>query len=81
MPDAKVLHNLPTILQRLNETYPDARYELNWETPVQLLVATILAAQSTDERINQVTPGLFAKYPDARAFAEADLTELEEDRA
>jgi uracil-DNA glycosylase len=79
MPDAKVLQNLPILLQRLNETYPEARYELNWETPLQLLVATILAAQSTDERINQVTPGLFAKYPDARAFAEADLTELEKD--
>jgi uracil-DNA glycosylase len=79
MPDQKVIQALPTILARLREKYPDARYELNWETPVQLLVATILAAQSTDERINQVTPGLFAKYPDARAFAEANITELEED--
>jgi uracil-DNA glycosylase len=70
---------LPTVIQRLREKYPEARYELNWETPLQLLVATILAAQSTDERINQVTPGLFAKYPDARAFAEAPLAELEED--
>jgi endonuclease-3 len=73
------LQALPTIIERLNAAHPNARYELNWETPLQLLVATILAAQSTDERINQVTPALFAKYPDARAYAEADLSELEQD--
>ena len=56
----------------------DARYELDWSTPVQLLVATILAAQCTDERVNRVTPALFARYPDARAYAEADTAELEE---
>jgi uracil-DNA glycosylase len=71
--------SVPIIIERLKHKYPDARYELNWETPVQLLVATILAAQSTDERINRVTPGLFAKYPDARAFAGADRAELEQD--
>jgi len=69
---------LSTILHRLKQTHPNARYELNWENPLQLLVATILAAQATDERVNQVTPKLFARYPDARAFAEADLAELEE---
>src|SRR5262249_51937488 len=53
--------------------------ELDWSTPLQLLVATILAAQCTDERVNRVTPALFAKYPDARAYAEADTAELEED--
>ena len=58
---------------------PDARYELNYENPFQLLVATILAAQATDERINQVTPALFAKYPDAAAFAQAERSELEQD--
>ena len=68
-----------TIIERLNKAHPDARYELNYENPFQLLVATILAAQATDERINQVTPGLFAKYPDARAFAQADRAELEQD--
>src|SRR5437868_694363 len=57
MPDQKVIRSLPTILERLHATYPDARYELNWETPLQLLVATILAAQCTDERVNRVTPG------------------------
>src|SRR5690348_8590737 len=79
MSGTSALQALPTVIQRLQEKYPDARYELNWETPLQLLVATILAAQSTDERINQVAPGLFAKYPDARAFAEAPLAELEQD--
>ena len=71
--------NINTILERLKKDYPDAHYELNWANPFQLLVATILAAQATDEHINQLTPGLFAKYPDARAFAEADRTVLEED--
>jgi uracil-DNA glycosylase len=72
------LQHLPAILERLHTAYPDARYELNWDTPLQLLVATILAAQCTDERVNQVTPALFARYPDARAFADADPAELEE---
>src|SRR4051812_46423355 len=70
---------LSTIIQRLNNAYPDAKYELNWETPLQLLVATILAAQCTDERVNRVTPALFGKYQTARAYAEADIAELEED--
>jgi endonuclease-3 len=70
---------LPAILKRLRAEYPDPRYELNWENPLQLLVATILAAQCTDERVNQVTPALFAKYPDAKAYADADPAELEQD--
>jgi uracil-DNA glycosylase len=70
---------LPVIIERLNAKYPDARYELNFDNPLQLLVATILAAQCTDERVNAVTPGLFRKYPDAQAFANADRTGLEED--
>jgi uracil-DNA glycosylase len=79
MPDAKVIEALPDLIDRLKGAYPNARYELNWETPLQLLVATILAAQCTDERVNQVTPGLFAKYPDAEAYARADMAQLEED--
>src|SRR4051812_32997690 len=79
MPEARGLQALATILRRLKEEYPDARYELEWETPLQLLVATILAAQCTDERVNSVTKGLFPKYPDARSYAEADTAELEED--
>jgi endonuclease-3 len=67
-----------TVLQRLQEAHPDAHCELNYETPLQLLVATILSAQTTDVRVNQVTPQLFAKYPDAAALAAADRAELEE---
>lgn len=70
--------DIDVLLARLRERFPDARYELNWDTPVQMLVATILAAQCTDERVNACTPALFARYPDARAFADADRGELEE---
>jgi endonuclease III len=62
----------------LAETYPDAHCELDFETPFQLLVATVLSAQTTDRRVNAVTPTLFAKYPDAAAMAAADRTELEQ---
>jgi endonuclease III len=62
----------------LAETYPDAHCELDFENPLQLLVATVLSAQTTDRRVNAVTPTLFAKYPDAAAMAAADRTELEE---
>ncbi|MBD1895960.1 endonuclease III [Coleofasciculus sp. FACHB-129] len=65
------------ILIRLKRLYPDAPCTLNYETPVQLLVATILSAQCTDERVNQVTPSLFSRFPDAPALANADITELE----
>ncbi len=67
------------LVERLREKYPDARYELDYETPLQLLVATILAAQCTDVRVNQVTATLFQKYRDAKAFAEADRETLEAD--
>jgi len=62
----------------LAETYPDARAELDFTTPLELLVATVLSAQTTDVRVNQTTPELFATYPDARAYAEANPEELEE---
>ena len=61
----------------LTELYPDATCSLNYETPVQLLVATILSAQCTDERVNKVTPGLFAEFPDAPAIARCDRDRLE----
>ena len=67
-----------TVLRRLQAAHPDAHCELNYETPLQLLVATILSAQCTDVRVNMVTPSLFAKYPDVTAFAAADRAELEE---
>ncbi len=66
-------------ISRLHEIYPDATYELNWSTPEQLLIATILAAQCTDVRVNKVTQTLFQKYPDLYAFANADRSELEEE--
>lgn len=71
--------NLPVLVERLRARYPGARYELDFSTPLELLVATILAAQCTDERVNRVTATLFKKYPSARAYAEADTATLEED--
>ena len=62
----------------LAKSYPDADIELDFETPLQLLVATILSAQSTDKRVNLVTPIVFARYPNATALAAADRAELEE---
>ena len=56
--------------------YPDARCSLDFTTPWELLVATILSAQCTDERVNMVTPGLFARYPDPQAFADAEEGEI-----
>jgi endonuclease-3 len=61
----------------LAERYPQARCELDFSTPLQLLVATILSAQTTDVRVNQVTPRLFARYPTAADFAAADRAEME----
>jgi endonuclease III len=64
------------ILRRLRATYPEARTSLDFTTPWELLVATILSAQCTDERVNLVTPELFRRYPDPQAFADADEREL-----
>jgi endonuclease-3 len=66
------------ILLRLKQHYPDATCALHYQTPLQLLVAVILSAQCTDKRVNQVTPDLFRRFPDAPAFAMADREELEE---
>ncbi|MFM7325318.1 MAG: endonuclease III [Nodosilinea sp.] len=65
------------ILARLQKLYPDATCSLNYTTTLQLLVATILSAQCTDQRVNQVTPALFQRYADAQALAEADLLDLQ----
>ena len=61
----------------LADRYPSLTVSLDWSTPLELLVATILSAQCTDERVNRVTPALFERYPDASAFAGADREELE----
>jgi endonuclease III len=65
------------IIRNLERAYPDARIALNFSTPLELLVATILAAQCTDERVNQVTKSLFRKYRTARDYAAADPAVLE----
>jgi endonuclease-3 len=65
------------ILKKLERQHPGADTELHYTTPYELLVATILSAQCTDERVNQVTPALFKRYPDARAMAKATTGDLE----
>ncbi len=67
------------IIRLLRRYYPQARTALEFRTPFEILVATILAAQCTDERVNKVTPGLFRKYPAPADFARADRAELEQD--
>lgn len=62
----------------LAETYPYAVAELDFENPFELLVATVLSAQTTDVRVNSITPALFARYPDAEAMSQAERPELEE---
>jgi endonuclease III len=66
------------ILEILKENYPDAKCELNHESPFQLLVATILSAQTTDKKVNEVTETLFRDYPDLDAFLTLSVEELEE---
>jgi len=65
------------VVTRLSQTFPGATTELAFRSPFELLVATILSAQSTDARVNQVTPALFARFPDATALALADPVEVE----
>ena len=65
------------VAARLKAEYPEARTALNWENPLQLLVATMLSAQSTDVRVNEVTAGLFERYRSAADYAGADLPDLE----
>jgi endonuclease-3 len=77
-PQSPAAERLPELMRRLRAAHPDARCALDHTNPLELLVATILSAQCTDERVNQVTPALFEKYPAAAAFAGADRTELEE---
>ncbi len=66
------------IIAALERTYPEAGIALRYESPFQLLIATILSAQCTDERVNMVTPGLFEKYPTPQAFLDAPVEELEQ---
>ena len=66
------------VFARLRRAHPDAHCELDHETPLQLLMATILSAQCTDKRVNMVTPTLFKRFPTAQALADAQQEELEE---
>ncbi len=68
---------IPRIQAALDRAYPKARTALHWRTPFELLVATILSAQCTDDTVNRATPALFRRFPDAAALARADLREVE----
>lgn len=67
----------PEINRRLAQEYPDARCALDYDSPLQLLIATVLSAQCTDERVNSVTPELFARYSEAADYAAAQRSDLE----
>ena len=73
------MKDIPKILDILDQTYPDAKCSLDFKNPLELLVATVLSAQCTDERVNQVTKSLFNKYRSAEDYASAPLEELEDD--
>jgi endonuclease III len=75
---APATERIDEIIRRLHLAYPDAICALDHSNAFELMVATILSAQCTDERVNKVTPALFARYPTPLAFAEADITELEQ---
>ena len=66
-----------TVLDILEKTYPEATTELVHKNPYELLIATMLSAQTTDKQVNRVTPGLFERFPDPKALAEADIGEIE----
>lgn len=77
-PGTSLVRRARKINRVLAQTYPDARCELDFEDPFQLLVATVLSAQTTDRRVNAITPTLFAAYPDATALAAAERAAVEE---
>ena len=69
---------MPTSLDELDRLYPDAHCELVYKSPFELFIAVILSAQCTDDRVNMITPTLFARFPDPAALAQADLEELKD---
>lgn len=69
---------IPFIIEEFDKLYPEAECSLNYDDPLQLLISTRLSAQCTDARVNMVTPALFERFPDCKAFAEADVSEIEE---
>ena len=76
-PPTSLVRRARKIHRALAQAYPDARTELDFTSPFEMLVATVLSAQTTDRRVNQVTPALFARFPDARAMAGAERSEIE----
>ncbi len=70
--------NMKNFMDTLKNTYPDAKCSLDFSTPFELLVAVILSAQCTDERVNKTTPSIFAKYSSPEDFAKINITELEQ---
>ena len=76
-PDTALVRRARKVDRLLAAAYPDARCELDFGTPFQLLVATVLSAQTTDKRVNSVTPALFAAYPDPASLAAADRADVE----
>jgi endonuclease III len=77
MKPASAKKRSPSILAELAKLYPDAQTELDFQSPLQLMIAVMLSAQCTDKRVNLVTPALFARYRGAKDFADADREELE----
>lgn len=75
--DPREVQRMKIILKILHRTYPESKCSLDFKTPYQLLVATVLSAQCTDERVNKVTPALFKRFPDPRAMAAAKIGEIE----
>ena len=78
MPDTAVVRRARKVNRILAETYPEARCELDFASPFELLVVTVLSAQTTDRRVNTARPAIFAAYPDAKAMAAADREHLEQ---
>jgi endonuclease-3 len=78
VPDTALVRRARKINRVLAETYPEAKCELDFDNPFELLVVTVLSAQTTDKRVNAVRPALFAAYPDAAAMAGADREKLEQ---
>jgi endonuclease III len=71
--------SVAALLKGLRKQWPHPRCEVNHRSPLELMIGVILSAQSTDKRVNEITPALFKKYPSAKAFAESSVSELEND--
>jgi len=76
--DSETRKSARAVYRILSKTYPEIRCELDFKNPLELIVATVLSAQCTDKRVNTITPALFKKYKTAKAYAAADIHQLEE---